>query len=78
LPTVLRVEGFRFFFYSNERQEPPHIHVEKAENVAKYWLNPIALADAVGFSSKELYRIAEIVKANQSLFLEAWYAHFSK
>ena len=41
MPTVLVVNGFRFFFYSNENNEPIHIHIEKAEASAKYWLNPI-------------------------------------
>ena len=40
MPTVLRTEGFRFFFYSSDRAEPPHIHVEKGYNAAKVWLNP--------------------------------------
>jgi hypothetical protein len=38
MPTILVFEGFRFFFFSNEGFEPPHIHVEKAEGHAKYWL----------------------------------------
>lgn len=41
MPTVLTVEGFRFFFYSNENDEPPHVHVEKAEGTAKIWLSPV-------------------------------------
>ncbi|PYS92965.1 MAG: hypothetical protein DMF64_06810 [Acidobacteria bacterium] len=40
MPTVLRVGRFRFFFFSNESQEPPHIHVKAAENEAKFWLEP--------------------------------------
>jgi hypothetical protein len=40
VPTALRVEGYRFFFYSNEGHEPPHIHVQKAEGIAKFWLKP--------------------------------------
>jgi hypothetical protein len=44
MPTVLRVRGFRFFFFSLERQEPPHIHVEAAETFAEFWLNPVALS----------------------------------
>jgi hypothetical protein len=39
MPTVLRLQGFRFFFYSNENDEPMHVHVEKAEAVEKYGLN---------------------------------------
>jgi hypothetical protein len=28
MPTLLQTEGFRFFFYSNKRREPSHVHVE--------------------------------------------------
>jgi hypothetical protein len=40
MPTVLRVGGYRFFFYSREGKEPAHVHVEQAERYAKFWLNP--------------------------------------
>src|SRR5262249_55675133 len=40
MPTVLIIQGFRFFFFSNEGSEPPHIHVEKGDGYAKFWLNP--------------------------------------
>ena len=46
MPTVLRVAGFRFFFYSLEGSEPPHIHVEHGDNVAKFWLSPVDLAES--------------------------------
>ncbi|HAH08230.1 MAG TPA: hypothetical protein DCM05_17180 [Elusimicrobia bacterium] len=39
MPTVLMVAGWRFFFYSNERNEPVHIHCRKADAEAKYWLD---------------------------------------
>jgi hypothetical protein len=42
MPTVLRVEGFRFFFYSKEGNEPAHVHVEHQENRAKFWLFPVS------------------------------------
>jgi hypothetical protein len=44
MPTVLKVQGYRFFFFSQEGNEPPHIHVEHGDKVAKYWLNPTNLA----------------------------------
>jgi len=44
MPTVLRHLGFRVFFYSREGTEPMHIHVEKGDNVAKFWLEPVELA----------------------------------
>ncbi|MGH7664252.1 MAG: DUF4160 domain-containing protein [Gemmatimonadaceae bacterium] len=54
VPTGLRVGGYRFYFWSRENREPPHIHVEQAERYAKFWLSPVLLADARGFRSNEL------------------------
>ncbi len=48
MPTLLRIEGFRFFFYSSERQEPPHVHVEKGDGEAKLWLQPVDLSTRTG------------------------------
>ena len=48
MPTILRVDGHRFFFFSNESGEPPHIHVETADNYAKFWLSPVELDRAIG------------------------------
>jgi hypothetical protein len=39
VPTVLYIRGWRLFFYANERNEPPHIHVRKGEAESKYWLD---------------------------------------
>ena len=77
MPTVLRVDGHRFFFYSNEGNEPPHIHVQKAEKYAKFWLQPIQLADSTGYTSKELGQIQKIIKEHLGLFLETWHEHFT-
>ena len=76
MPTVLRVKGYRFFFFSLEGQEPTHIHVEAAENLAKFWLEPISLAKSHGFRSGELTEIQRIIEANLDLFLERWHEHF--
>lgn len=48
MPTILRWNGYRFYFFSNEGAEPPHIHIDKAGNSAKYWLQPVALARNIG------------------------------
>ena len=77
MPTVLRIGKFRFYFFSNEREEPQHIHVKAAENEAKFWLNPTELASNYGFSSRELNEIESLVKQNETVFLEAWNEHFS-
>lgn len=49
MPTVLYVEGWRFFFYSDEGNEPIHIHCQKAEKECKYWL------DVDNFDIQEAY-----------------------
>jgi hypothetical protein len=76
MPTVLRIHGHRFFFFSNEGNEPSHIHVETAEKYAKFWLNPVALAKSIGYNSKELGQLRELVEEHQNLFKEKWYEYF--
>ena len=76
MPTVLRVAGFRFFFFSNEGREPMHIHVEQAERYAKFWLEPISLAANVGFRSSELSALLRLVEQHQGLFEEKWREFF--
>jgi hypothetical protein len=76
MPTVLWIGPYRFFFYSLENHEPPHIHVERDEKVAKYWLEAIALASNHGFRSHELTRLREHVVEHREKFLEAWHGHF--
>ena len=54
MPTVLRRGPYRFFFYSSDRAEPPHVHVERDENPAKFWLDPVRLQESGGFRGAEL------------------------
>jgi len=76
MPTLRRVGRFRFFFFSNESQEPAHVHVKAAEDEAKFWLDPVQLAVNYGFNGKELNRIQYLVEKYQDEFLEAWNEHF--
>ena len=76
MPTVARIGPYRFFFYSNEGTDPPHVHVQRERARAKLWLHPIALSAAVGFSPVELNRIERILRDNQPSFLEAWHEYF--
>ena len=75
MPTVLRVGRFRFFVYSNEGNEPPHIHVKAAEHEAKYWLDSMQLADNYGFNGRELTQIEQIIPFYESELMEAWHDH---
>ena len=78
MPTVLRHGSYRFFFYSQENSEPPHIHVERGSATAKYWLNPVELARSQGFRVHELTPLRATIIERRHQFLEAWSAHFDK
>ena len=76
MPTALRVGPYRFFFYAGDRDEPEHVHVEREENVAKFWLNPVRLDRSGGFRRAELRDIQRIVEEHRSALLEAWHDYF--
>ena len=76
MPTVLRIFGFRFFFYSPENGESTHIHVENSDKTAKFWLDPVRVARSHGFRSQELTRLRALVIEHRLTFMEAWNAHF--
>jgi hypothetical protein len=77
MPTVLRTGPYRLFFYSGDRGEPAHVHVERDDAVAKVWLDPVRLDRNVGFRAAELRRIEQIVVDNRDKLLEAWNDYFS-
>jgi hypothetical protein len=76
MPTVLRLGSYRFFFYSREDDEPPHIHVERGDQIAKYWLEPVELASSKRFRSHELTEVRMLVTEHRPFFLDAWHEHF--
>lgn len=76
-PTVHREGPYRFSFFANEGNEPPHIHVSRDRAQAKFWLQPgVSLASAIGFTSAELRRIQTICEQQRLRFLEAWSEFF--
>jgi hypothetical protein len=78
MPTVHRDGGYRFFFFSNESNEPPHIHVAQAERYAKFWLESVVLARSKGFRTGELTYLHQIVQEKQQEFLAAWHEHLDR
>jgi hypothetical protein len=76
MPTVLRLGPYNFFFVSLDYDEPPHIHVRRDNRVAKFWLDPITLQKAGGFTRTELSKIASLVEDNRKYLLECWYEFF--
>ena len=77
MPTIL-IEGYVFRFYSSDISEPPHVHVIRDDNVAKIWLQPIAVEVNYGYNRPTLNRILKLTRQNQTRLLEAWNAYFGK
>lgn len=77
MPTVLRNGPYRFFFYAGDREEPPHIHVERDDGEAKFWLEPVRLQWSYRFTAKEVNQIKTIVIEHHKFLLDAWNEYFS-
>ena len=78
MPTIFRWKGFRFHFISDEGNEPPHVHIRRAEDTCKYWLNPVALAYNDGMKSNELRELEEVVKEHRDEFERKWHEYFGR
>lgn len=76
MPTVVRSGPYRFYFYSHEPSEPPHIHVDRDDASAKFWLYPVQLAANFGFRAHELRTIQLLVLEYRTKLLEAWNEFF--
>jgi len=75
--TALNYKGYKFFFFSNENDEPAHIHVEKAGGSAKFWLDPIEEVYSYGFTAKQRKEIIKIIKDNSLTLISKWHEHFA-
>ena len=74
MPVVLRIKGFRFEFYSSDRDEPPHIHVKYARKHAKFWLEPTVMLEwNRRFRPHELTKVEALVVEHREFLLEAWH-----
>lgn len=79
MPVVLRVAGYKFFFYQADLvNEPPHVHVTKEGNEAKFWLDPIKVVREGKFRKSDLRDIERIIEGNQQFLLKVWHEEKSK
>ena len=78
MPVILRVKGYRFWFYEADLDEPPHVHVGKESKEAKYWMEPIAQARPGRFRSHELNEIERILVEYKEYILEVWRKELQK
>lgn len=76
MPTLLRIGACRFYFYSHEPNEPPHVHVDRGDATIKIWLDGLDVAKNGGFRAHEIKGVVDMVRANRESFLEAWHGYF--
>ena len=75
-PTVLQSGPYRLFFFSSDRGEPMHVHVERDRKTAKFWLTPVRLEYNHGFAANELNRIETLVQEHETELAKAWHDYF--
>ncbi len=78
MPTVLRVGPYRFFFYAGDGEEAMHIHIERDNKTAKFWLDPIRLQSSGGFNRREIGQVHKIIDQHYLQLTEAWHEYFDK
>lgn len=78
MPTVLRTGPYRVFFYASDRDEPPHVHVERDDDTAKFWLDPVRLQSGGGYGRNELNQIQHLVEDNREQLLRSWNEFFGE
>lgn len=77
MPTVLIIGPYRFFFYASDHGEPPHVHIEREDCVAKFWINPVRLDRSGGFSGHEILKLCRLVVLHESVLMEKWNEYFN-
>jgi hypothetical protein len=78
MPTLLRIEGFRFSFFAGDAVEPIHVHVNKGSASAKVWLQPIRVQYAYDFTPADLRRLRELVEEHETYFVGRWNEYFGR
>ena len=78
MPEVFRTEGYVFYFYSNEGNEPMHIHVRRGGGFGKFWIEPLELAWAKGLKTPELARAEELIAEHRDLIHSKWHEVFDQ
>jgi hypothetical protein len=82
MPTILLVRGWRLFFYSNEGNEPLHVHGRKADSECKFWLDAeiYEIEEAWSYNLTPPLRreVRKIILDHFDLIAEEWRRHLER
>jgi hypothetical protein len=78
MPTFRQIGPYRLHFWSADRSEPAHVHVERDRKTAKFWLEPVRLATSRNFAQSELTKVRKMIVENETELLRFWNEHFSR
>jgi hypothetical protein len=73
MPTVLRIKGFRFYFFAQEGSEPAHVHVDKGPGTIKIWLRDLSIAHADNLKPSEIREVLRLARQYRQFLLQAWH-----
>lgn len=77
MPTLFKIDGYRFFFFSDEHN-PEHIHIEKADSYARIELENLKVTDSYNLNSKELKKLLKLVEEHKDTLQGAWDEYFKQ
>ncbi|RIW16446.1 DUF4160 domain-containing protein [Algoriphagus lacus] len=82
MPTILYILGWRLFFYSNEGNEPIHVHAQKGDMECKFWIDEeiMDIREEIGYNltPKARKEIRKIIFQNFDLIVQSWKEYFKK
>jgi len=77
MPTVLKIDGYRFFFFSDEHT-PEHIHIEKGDSYIRIEIESLKVTNSYNINSKETKKLVKLVTQNKDKLREAWNEYFKQ
>lgn len=83
LPSLFTIGSYKIFFWSNENNEPIHVHITKGQpnaNATKVWLTKnggcIVANNKERIADRELNELLEIIQAQYFMICTEWKKHF--
>jgi len=77
LPSLFQIGGYKVFFWSNENNEPIHVHIAKGKptsNATKVWITSLGGGIVANNNSKipqnELNELLEVISAQFFMICE--------